>query len=74
MLYGELDKWVPMSSQRFKTVTVSTSDVRIELEGGAGEKVNLTLVYGGKWMTFSCLLGSDGTAKFSLVNKMCSSG
>ncbi|XP_059175515.1 uncharacterized protein LOC131955424 [Physella acuta] len=44
ILLGELDKWVPMSSKRFRAVAVSDDDVTVELTVNARETVTFNYV------------------------------
>ena len=39
VLYGEWDKWVPMSPQRVHNIEVTADNVHIDLRGASSEKV-----------------------------------
>ena len=70
-MIGEVNKWVPMSSQRVKAIDVGSSDVKVELEGVKDEVINFHIMYAGKSMVFTCKFRGDGLAILSLNNKMC---
>ncbi len=40
-LYGEMEKWVPMSPQRTQDIVVTEDNVYVSLSGAVGEQVYL---------------------------------
>ena len=48
LLYGELDKWVPMSPQRVHNIEVTADNIHIDLRGASNEKV----IWKVKWVRF----------------------
>ena len=71
LIFGELDKWVPVSPQRVTDINISSSDLSIYIKGAGLEKLTFTLVVDGKWMPFGCVLSKAGTAVISLAFKIC---
>eukprot|EP00040_Diaphanoeca_grandis_P033743 m.207342 g.207342 ORF g.207342 m.207342 type:complete len:853 (+) comp32982_c0_seq1:157-2715(+) len=42
---GELDKWVPVSSARVRSINIVGDSIEAELSGTAGEKIQITFVH-----------------------------
>ena len=71
MLYGELNKWVPMSPKRVTRITVASDDLVVTLTGGAMEIVTFTYAVGGQMYNTDCVMSAAGTATLSVANRRC---
>ena len=80
VIYGELDKWVPVSPQRINRIsTVHTkdssgefADVEVHLRGGPYEKVTFSVGrHNEQLVAVSCVMSMDGVAKLSIVRAAC---
>ena len=71
MLYGEISKFVPMSSKRFTRIFQSSSDVLVSLEGAVGEKVDFWFRLDGDVKKVTCVHPATGTALVSIKNVTC---
>ena len=47
VLLGELDKWVTVSPNRFSNLVISEASLSVDLRGGVGEVVTVTVVVEG---------------------------
>ena len=47
VLLGELDKWVTVSPNRFSNLVISEASLSVDLRGGVGEVVTVTLIVEG---------------------------
>ena len=73
MLFGELDKWVPVAPQRFKGISASMNDIKITLHGAAHEKTMIYAAYvdNMQWIVFQCDFGDTGSATISFAEMSC---
>jgi len=80
-IYGELDKWVPVSPQRINRIaTIHTkdssgaehADVELHLRGGPKEQVVISVGRSdGPIVAISCVMSVDGAAKLSVARERC---
>ena len=66
VLYGELDKWVPMSPQRVLQVATITDNVYVDIKGAAGEPIEFHATVNNKWRKYKCIMGTDGTTRINI--------
>ncbi|KAL3880433.1 hypothetical protein ACJMK2_032671 [Sinanodonta woodiana] len=72
LIYGEVNKWVPMSPERVQEVLVS-DDIEIHLQGSAGEEVTFAFFVNGVFTpNIHCTIGNDGTAILRFNSLNCS--
>ena len=76
IIYGEMDKWVPMSRQRVKNIEVlgniaNADNVKMEIEGAVGETVNFYMSYGGESIEFKCEFRGSGTRIIDFRERTC---
>ena len=71
LLLGETSKWVPMSPKRVASITLTTHDIQVTLNGGAREKVTFMVLYGESVIEFYCQMSEAGTALLSVASNAC---
>ena len=76
VIYGEMDKWVPMSRQRVKNIETrggvgNIDNVKMEIEGAVGETVNFYMSWGGEMIEFKCEFYEGGTRIIDLKDRSC---
>lgn len=72
-MMGELTKWVPAASMRFKAVDSSSHDLVAEIEGSVGEVVEVSFFHATTrvLVTVDCTLGATETAHVSAARQTC---
>ncbi|XP_064616875.1 uncharacterized protein LOC135480876 [Liolophura sinensis] len=70
-ILGEVDKWVPLSPQRIRTISTG-SDIIMSLAGSPEEKLRLAFIENGKLRFMQCTLDSAGTATLRYMSGLCS--
>ena len=85
-LAGEMEKALPMSPKRVRSVTVSTTDTTVDLVGSPGELVQFDVCYvdadGGcdtrldycnavRCQTVNCKIAGSGTARLHALHSAC---
>lgn len=73
VILGELNKWVPMSPQRVRDISLIGDDIQLHLMGAVGEKVTMTFgdPVSKTWVHISCVIPEDGTTTMSYQKQMC---
>lgn len=68
ILFGELNKWVPVSAERFSQVSVTSKTLSMILSGSAQEIVTVTIGVMNQinTTTTSCTLPAGGTTRLSV--------
>lgn len=72
-LLGELSKWVPVASARFREIVESSSDLSAELVGVKGEVIAVSFfhVANRSLVTVQCQIGATGRARVSAAAAKC---
>jgi len=81
-LAGEMNKALPMSPKRVRSIAMSTLDTTVELVGTPGELVEFDICdvahVGLSWSsqgvncrTVNCKITSSGTATLSIIHSTC---
>ena len=58
VLLGELDKWVTLSPDRFSNLVISAASLSVDLRGGVGETVTVTVVVEGTVVVHEVRIGA----------------
>ncbi|KAK7471361.1 hypothetical protein BaRGS_00035999 [Batillaria attramentaria] len=72
VLYGEENKFVPMSRDRVGNMAVFSNDLQLLLYGSPGESTVFTFFLDGKINRVTCKFETSGTVTLSVFYKMCS--
>ena len=71
-LFGELDKFVPVSETRFASLEQSESQVVAMVRGVPSETIKLTIYNGQKAVTMNCVIGDSGYTHLTIsANPSC---
>ena len=71
-IFGELDKIVPMSPQRVRSLSVSDLDIQVTLTGTPGEQIDFYFLEGTQnWWKFHCIISKESTATISVAQGTC---
>jgi hypothetical protein len=71
-LFGELDKFVPVSETRFVHFDQSESQVFATVKGVPSESVSLTIYDGKSAVSINCVIGASGFADLTIsANPAC---
>ena len=73
VIYGEEDKYVPMSRNRVSDIVLTTDDVILTLQGTSGESTIISNFIDGEITRHACTFGQSGIATLSLrdVHSSC---
>ena len=74
VLFGELDKIVPVSEQRFNHIAVefgAQKSMRLNLLGVVGEVVTIAVLLENSLQYFSCTIGSSGSVLMVIPSGDC---
>ena len=81
VLLGEMDKFVPVSEQRMRTVASTMADITVELVGVPGEEVSISFwnpsnvstpgIFIGKLTKFTCPIEADGSVTLVVPEGTC---
>ena len=78
VIFGEMDKWVPMSPERVLDIAWTNDTVTAPLQGAANETFDFWYMLGSKIEMVTCSLNSTGSATFKMDNILgiatCGSG
>jgi len=73
-LFGEPDKWVSVSSQRFSDLTLSAAGGSVTVHGPAGEEVQVRWSTPKGLLTSHCVIPVAGSTKASVANGTAACG
>ena len=70
---GEVEKFVPLSPKRVRTIDVSQQDIVIQMTGVMGEKLNFFHLVVGQTRPFShtCVFGLTGVVELRIFEHTC---
>ncbi|KAK6165976.1 hypothetical protein SNE40_022775 [Patella caerulea] len=71
LVYGEMNKWAPVSSNRVKEIRINSVDMFLTLSGGPNEIVSFRFFRNMKEEIIKCSLGPNGVAEMSFNNHLC---
>lgn len=66
-----MTKWVPMSSKRFRSLSVMDSGIIMEVYGAPEEHVFISVKIDEQVFTIDCKLDLSGYGVFNLNTKSC---
>lgn len=66
-IYGEHDKFVPMSPQRITDIIYTEDDLFLEVTGVSGEKVTISYILDGQLKNITQVFSMSGTQRLSLM-------
>lgn len=66
-IYGEHDKYVPMSPQRITDIIYTETDMVLEVAGVASENVTISYLMDGQLKHITQVFSSSGTSMISLI-------
>ena len=76
IIFGEMDKWIPMSRQRVKKIQAygqkgMITNVKLEVEGAAGEIVDFYMSWGGEIIKITCTFYEGGSRFLDFKDRNC---
>ena len=66
VIFGEMDKWVPMSPKRVLSISWTNETVIAPLQGAANETFDFWYILGSKMDMVTCRVSSNGSAIFKM--------
>lgn len=66
VIFGQMDKWVPMSPKRVLSISWTNETVIAPLQGAANETFDFWYILGSKMDMVTCRLSSNGSAVFKM--------
>ena len=70
VIFGEMDKWVPVSPKRVLNISWTNETVTAPLKGTANETFDFWYMLGSKADMVTCTLNSTGAATFKMDNTL----
>ena len=68
VIFGEMDKWVPVSPKRVLSISWTNETVTAPLKGATNETFDFWYMLGSKADMVTCTLNSTGAATFKMDN------
>uniref|UniRef100_H2ZIV6 Uncharacterized protein n=1 Tax=Ciona savignyi TaxID=51511 RepID=H2ZIV6_CIOSA len=71
VIFGEREKWVPVSNQRIKSVDIKGGNLLIDIQGRPAEVVTMDFLMNTTMVSVSCKLPDSGSSRLSVNSKTC---
>ena len=69
-IFGEFDKWVPMSPQRVSKLTWTDDVIAANLQGASNESFTMWYMFKSKVDSVTCNLDSSGEGSLEINGKL----
>ena len=70
VIFGEMNKWVPMSPKRVLSISWTNETVTVPLWGAVNETFDFWYILGSKVDMVTCMLSLNGSAIFKMDNNL----